>query len=99
MAALEIAVRIPGAGAAIAAVKDLHKAHAALHQPAGREALLAERLRHRMIEAVEPARGCALLRKLEDLRYSGLHAEGKLIRLDAGAQGGVIGIFNPSQAI
>ena len=39
---LQVAVGVPGAGAAVAAVEDLDEAHAALDQPAGRQALLAE---------------------------------------------------------
>src|SRR5437868_2876226 len=38
---LEGGVRVPGTGRA-AAVEDLHEADAALHQPPGRQALLAE---------------------------------------------------------
>src|SRR5690242_1137163 len=56
VAALEIAVRVPGAGATVAAVEDLYEADAALHEPAGRQALLAEGSRHGMIETVEAAR-------------------------------------------
>ena len=43
---LDAGVRVPGAAAA-AAVEDLHEAHAALDQPPGRQAQLAERLASR----------------------------------------------------
>ncbi len=47
-------VRVPRAAAA-AAVEDLHEAHAALDQPPGRQAELAERLRGVVVQAVELA--------------------------------------------
>src|SRR5262249_39151894 len=86
VAALEIAVGVPGAGAAVAAVEDLHEADAALHQSASGQALLAESSRHGMIETIEPARGLVLLIEFENLRHGRLHAKCQLIRLDASAQ-------------
>src|SRR4029079_15453376 len=53
MPLLEPTVCIPGTGAAVAAVKDLHKAHAALDQTAGRQTLLAKRFGCRLVDAVQ----------------------------------------------
>ena len=44
-------MRVPGAGAAVAAVEDLHEAHPLLDQPPGRQALLAERLRSSLLSS------------------------------------------------
>src|ERR1700730_15923438 len=99
MAALQVAVRVPGAGAAVAAVEDLDEAHAALHQPPRRQALLPERARHVVIQTIELARRGALLLKLEYFRHGGLHAEGQLIGLDARTQRRVVRIIDAGQAI
>ena len=56
--ALDLGVRIPFAAAA-AAMKDLHKAHAAFHQAPRRQALFAERFGLALIQAVQLARGRA----------------------------------------
>ena len=53
MAGLQVAVGVPRAGAAVAAVEDLHEAHALLDEPAGGQALLAERFASRFVEAVD----------------------------------------------
>ena len=85
-------MRVPGPGAAVAAVEDLHEPGAAFHQPARRQALLAEGLRLRLVEAVEGLRRGSFGGEAEDVGDGGLHAEGELVRLDPGTQGGVVGV-------
>ena len=72
-------------------VIDLHAAHAALHQPPGHQALLAERFRHRLVEAVELLRSaCDSRVDVERLRRFALHPERQFERGDAGVQIGVL---------
>ncbi len=60
---------------------------------------MAKGLGRRPIQPVEPPRGFGLGAEAHDLRNCGLHAEGQLIGADAGAQGGIVGIFNAGQAV
>ena len=60
----EVAVGVPGAGAAVGAVEDLHEADAALDEPAGGEAHLAEGAGGVVVEAVERRRSAGSSAKL-----------------------------------
>src|SRR5581483_9621044 len=68
---------VPGS-AATAAVKDLHKANAALHQPTCREAESSEGTGHVMIQSIERLRFIRFLTELQCLGNRGLHAESQL---------------------
>ena len=72
-------------------VIDLHHPHAALHEPARHEALLAEGFRDLLIEAVEFLRLVGFAAHIERLGCLALHAEGQLERLDARAEARVLG--------
>ena len=50
---LQVAVRVPAAGAADAAVIDLHESHAAFHQPPRGQAILRERGRGFAVQAIQ----------------------------------------------
>ena len=66
----QVAVGVPAAGVAVAAVIDLHEPHAALHQPPRRQAMLAERRGVLVIEAVQLLRRGRFLLKLEDFGHA-----------------------------
>ncbi len=96
---LQPAVGVPRAGAAVAAVKDLHEADAPLDQPSGHQALAAERLGLFLVEPIQRAgRRCFHL-AVDNFGHGGLHAKGQLVRADAGQQGGVVRILDGRQAI
>ena len=87
------------AGVAVIAVVDLDEPDAALDQPAGRQARLAEGARGVLVEPVEPARRLALRLETQDLRNGHLHVECEFVRLDPRAHGGVLGILDGGQAV
>ena len=95
----QAAVGVPGAGAAVGAVEDLHEPDAALDQPPGRQAHLAERAGHVLIQAVEPMACRRLVVKPQHLGHGHLHAEGQLVRLDPRSQGGIVGILDRREPI
>src|SRR5262245_61561350 len=66
-------VRVPGTAAA-AAVEDLDKADAALHQAPRRQTKPGERTGDVLVEAIQRSRRLSLLLELERLRDRGLHA-------------------------
>ena len=82
--ACEIAVGVPAAGAAVAAVEDLHEPHAALDQPPRRQAVLAERRGRRRCPGRRASASRPFPAGTRTLRARPLHAEGQLVRLDAG---------------
>ena len=92
-------VGVPGAAAA-AAVEDLHEPHAALDQPAGRQAQLAERPGRVADPGRRALRSTAVsFSSLQRLGHGGLHAEGQLVGLDPRPQRRVVGIVDARQAI
>ena len=66
----KLAVGVPAAGAAVAAVVDLHEPHAALDQPPRGEAMLGERRRRFVVEAVQLLRGGRFLLELEHFGHA-----------------------------
>ena len=94
-------MRVPLAGAAVAAVEDLHEAHAALDQPPRRQAHARPNgAVVSLVEAVELLRvGFGLLLKSNHLGHRRLHAERQLVRLDAGPQGRVVRVFGQRRAV
>ena len=85
---------VPRAGAAVGAVEDLHEPHAALDQPPGGEALLAEGLRGGLVEAVQLLRRRRFGGEVDDVGHGGLHAEGQLVRLDPRRERRVVGVLD-----
>ena len=71
----------------------------ALGQPPGRQELLAERPGHVVVEAVEPSRGLVLVVETQDFGNGRLHAEGQLVRLDPGAQLGIVGVLQGREPV
>src|SRR5262245_50699962 len=90
---------VPGSGAAVAAVEDLHEAHPALDQPACGEALLAERLGLWPVEAVKVLNRGRLGREPKNVGNSTLHPERQLVRLDASPKRGVVGIADGREPV
>ncbi len=83
---------VPGAGGTLA-VEDLDESDPSLAQPAGRQELLSERPRDVVVQPVEPSGRFVLVAEAQDLGDCGLHVEGQLVRLDAGAQLGIVWIL------
>ena len=90
---LDVVVRVPGIGVLVAdaAGKDLDEPHAALDQPPRHQALPAERLADRLVEAVERLRGLGLAGDVHRARRASLHAVGELVRGDPRRQLAVAG--------
>ena len=74
-----------------AAVVELHKAHAALHEPARQEAVVGEGALAGL-HAVHPLDRLRLPRDVRQLGDARLHAEGHLVGRDAGVDLGIAGI-------
>ncbi len=87
----QAAVGIPGPCAAVGAVEDLDEPDAALDQPPGREAHLAEAAGVVVVQAIEAMRCRRLVVQVDDLGHGRLHAEGQLVRLDPGRSAGSSG--------
>ena len=82
------AVGVPlAAGAAV----ELDEPHAALDQAAGQQAVPADGLGRRIVQAVEGERLGGLARQVDGLGGLGLHAEGQLVALDPGVELGLVG--------
>jgi hypothetical protein len=94
---LEILVGVPGVAGA--AVIDLHEADAAFREPASGEADLAEGLGDLLVEAIHPLRGFRFLLVLDGFGDGHLHPEGELVGLDAGGEGGIVGILDGGHAV
>src|SRR5579871_507445 len=92
-------MRIPRTGAAVTAVKHLHEAYAALHEPPSRQTQLPKIARRRMIQAIESLGGFRFALELEHFRQGGLHSEGQLVRFDARTQGRVVGVLDARKTI
>ena len=95
---LQVAVRVPAAGAAVAAVIDLHEPHAALDQPPRRQAIAG---RTAVVSLSRPYSFCVAAvssLKLEHLGHRRLHAERQLVRLDARPHRCVVRILDAEQA-
>jgi hypothetical protein len=73
--------------------------HAALHQPPRGQAQHAEARRRWVVEAIELPRRRRFAVELDHFRHRGLHAEGELVRLDAGAEGRVVGVLDAREPI
>ena len=67
---------------------ELNEAHAALHEPAGQQAVVGERFRP-WLGAVEIERSLRFGGEINQLRTAGLHAVSHLIGRDAGGDFGV----------
>ena len=90
MAALQVAVLVPGLEAA-GGVVELHEAHAPLDQPPRQQALPAEDLGRRAGRSRRAAWSPrSRRRQVEGVGRVALHAKGQLERLDPGAQPAVI---------
>ena len=98
MIGAEARVGVPGTGRTVA-VKDLDEADPALGQPAGRQELLAERTCDIVVQTVKTLRRSVLIAESQDLGHGRLHPEGQLVRLDPGAQLGVLGILQGRQPV
>src|SRR5262245_10639490 len=93
----ECAVGVPAAGAAIAAVVDLHEPHAPLDEAAGGQAVAAEGLA--LIDSVERKGFLGFAVETDGFRQGQLHAKGQLVGLDAGSHGFVVRILDGRQAV
>src|SRR5437899_248913 len=87
----EVLVRVPVATreAVVGATPNLHEADAALQQTAGQQAVAAEVLGDRYVEAIELARRRRLAGEVEDFRGAELEAGRQLVGGDAGVEPGV----------
>jgi len=92
-------VSIPGAGAAVAAVEDLHESHALFNQPAGHQALPAELLRLFAFQTIERLRRGGFSRDVDHAWHGRLHVEGQLVALDPGPQRRVVRILDGRQPV
>ena len=95
---LDVLMGVPGV-TAFPAVIHLHESDATLDETAGSQAFLSERPRDLVVKTVEPPDRFLFLLKAEDLWHGGLHPEGELVRFDARASSGVIGVFDLDEAI
>src|SRR6266508_2161441 len=84
-----MSIDVGGRRAECAAIKELDKAHAALQQPPGQQAIAAEACRHWIVEPVQPP-GCRRLAfKPDGLGNAGLHLGSQLISAHASQESAV----------
>ena len=88
---LHILMSIPGIDVlnAHAAVIQLHKPDAPLHQPPRHQALTPERLGHRIADTIKFSCRFRFVFDIHDLGRATLHAVGQFIGTDSGCQFGI----------
>ena len=99
VAGLQISVSVPGTGSAVAAVEDLDEADTLLGHAARGEALLAECLRHGLIESVHRLRLGGFLAEVHEIRHGRLHLEREFVRADASQQRRVVRVLDRRELV
>src|SRR5258706_15633962 len=90
----QLKVSVPAECVGRITVNNLHEAHPTLDKAAGRQADLAERTGHFVVESIESLSIGALFRKLEEIWNGGLHAESQLVGFDTGQHSRILGVLH-----
>src|SRR5437870_5555888 len=80
-------------------MKDLHKPHAALDEPAGDYELLGKSLGFVLFEAKRFVSGKRFGVEIDGFRHGSLHLKRELVTANAGGERGVVRVFDTSQSI